>query len=68
MLLVDAKPTVAAVFACSCSFCYKNGLLEFHPSASVCVCVFFFLCVCFFFVCVCMPVYAVQIEVSHHHA
>ena len=53
MLLVDAKPTVAAVFACSCSFCYKNGLLEFHPSASVCVCFFFFVCVFSLCVCVC---------------
>ena len=40
---------------CSCFcllmlFCYKNGLLEFHPSACVCVCCFFFVCVC---VCVC---------------
>ena len=58
MLLVDAKPTVAAVFCLLMLFCYKNWTFGV-PSLClcvfcVCVCVFFFVCVsvCFFFVCV----------------
>ena len=49
MLLVDAKPTVAAVFACSCFFVTKMDFWSSIP-LPVCVCVFS-LCVC---VCVCV--------------